>query len=154
MEERIDITINADEILKELEHVDDKIDALEEKAEEVIEDVENASRYSFNQVLGMARASYGLISSVVQAAGGTVSLTLHAAITGGFAMVAILKPLLAATAMTPGMQIQAALGFSSLMLTLTALMAARAKQRQISKKIRNVDMVLNSVSAIIGMINF
>ena len=125
-----------------------------EAVDKLRRDVEDAAKTSFNQVVGMARASYMLLNSVVKAAGGAVPATLEAIITGTISAIAIFKPLLTAAAVTPGMQIQAAIGFANLVLTFTALAAAQQKKEDIVQTISGMNGVLNGISALIGSINF
>ncbi len=143
MSEKIELDVDTEPIISKLKAVD-----------KLRQDVEGAATASFNQVVGMARASYMLIKNVVQAAGGTIPATLEAIISGTISAIAILKPLLTATAVTPGMQAQAAIGFANLVLTFAALSAAQQKKADIQQTIAGVNGILTGISALIGTINF
>jgi len=143
MSEKIQLDLDTDPLVKKLEAVD-----------KMREGVESRAKASFNQVVGMARASYMLLNSVVRAAGGSIPATLEAIISGTISAVAIFKPLLTAAAVTPGMQIQAAIGFANIVLTFAALSAAQQKKDEITQSIRGMNGVLTGISALIGSINF
>lgn len=143
MSEKMELDIDTEPIISKLKAVD-----------KLRQDVEGAAKASFNQVVGMARASYMLINNVVKAAGGAIPATLDAIISGTISAIAIFKPLLTAAAVTPGMQIQAAIGFANLVLTFSLLAAAQQKKDEITQTISGFSGVLTSLSAIIGMINF
>ncbi len=143
MSEKIELDIDTEPIISKLKVVD-----------KLRQDVEGAATASFNQVVGMARASYSLINSVIKAAGGAIPATLEAIISGTISAIAIFKPLLTAAAVTPGMQIQAAIGFASLALTFAALSAAQQKKTDVQQTIAGMNGVLTGISALIGTINF
>ena len=143
MSEKIELDLDARPLVENLEAVD-----------KLRRDVEDAAKTSFNQVVGMARASYMLLNSVVRAAGGSIPATLEAIISGTISAIAIFKPLLTAAAVTPGMQIQAAIGFANLVLTFAALSAAQQKKDEITQTISGMNGVLTGLSALIGTINF
>lgn len=143
MSEKIELDIDTELIIKKLEAVD-----------KLRENVEEAAKASFNQVIGMARASHMVISNVVKAAGGAIPATLDVIISGTISALAVFKPLLTTAAVTPGMQIQAAIGFANLMFTFAALSAARQKRTAILQSITGINGILTGISAIIGTINF
>ncbi len=143
MSEKIELDLDTRPLVEKLEAVD-----------KLRRDVEDAAKTSFNQVVGMARASYMLLNSVVRAAGGSIPATLEAIISGTISAIAIFKPLLTAAAVTPGMQIQAAIGFANLVLTFAALSAAQQKKDEITQTISGMNGVLTGLSALIGTINF
>ena len=178
MSERIDIVINAEEVLralervegkieevedkadtavirvvKVLEHGEDKIEELEDKAEAVIEKIEVQTIDSYQQVLNIARASWNIIQGVVRAAGGTISSTLRFAIGTALGAFAVLKPVFAAQAVS-GDYIRAALGMVSIGLGLAAVAAAQKEQAALERQFRGANMALNAVQTYIGSINF
>jgi len=153
MEEKIELTLNAEDLLRELEVIDEKVDELEEKASEVIEEVEIATTDSYNQVLNMARASWLTFQGIVRVGGGTISSVFRMAIGTTLGMIAMLKPIVAAQA-TTGDWVRAALGMTSIGLAIAATIAAQADYKKLELQIRGANMALHGIQSIIGSLNF
>ncbi len=154
MGERIDIVINAEEVLRALEKIDAKIEETEEKAEEVIEAVETAVTISYNQVLNMARATWLMTQGVVRAAGGAISATFRMAVGTALGAISVLIPIFTAEAVTPFMQAQAALGMISIGIAIAALAAAQQEEQELALQFRGANMALHGIQSIIGSLNF
>ncbi|KKK49156.1 hypothetical protein LCGC14_3137900, partial [marine sediment metagenome] len=85
----------------------EQLHTIEEKTKEVDVLVENTgkkSRQTWLLAVGVAQSSWVLFDSIASTAGVAVSGVLRATVQGAFAAIAILQPLLAAEAVTPGMQ--------------------------------------------------
>ena len=154
MGERIDIVINAEEVLRALEQVDAKIEETEEKAEEVIEKVEEAAIISYNQVLNMARSTWLMTQGIVRTAGGAISATFRMAVGTVLGAISMLLPIFTAEAVTPGMQVNAALGMISIGIAIAALAAAEQEQNELALQLRGANMALHGIQSFIGAVNF
>ncbi len=154
MGERIDIVINAEEVLRALERVDAKIEETEEKAEEVIEKIDTATTASYNQVLSMARATWLMTQGLVRATGGAISATFRMAVGTVLGAISMLLPIFTAEAVTPGMQAQAALGMISIGIAAAALAAAQQEEKELALQFRGANMALHGIQSIIGVLNF
>jgi len=138
-----------------------KLDVLEHRRNEVIlmsdkvfRDIDTGTRLSAQKVLLAARQGYGILTSLITAAGGTVSTLFTASISAAFSVVAILTPLFTAEAVTPGMQVQAALGFLQLGLSIAAIVNAQSQQSAITNQIQGGLNALNGTANLVGTMSF
>ncbi len=154
MGERIDIVINAEEVLRALEQVDAKIEETEEKAEEVIEKIDTSTTASYNQVLNMARSTWLMTQGIVRAAGGAISATFRMAVGATLGAISMLLPIFTAEAVTPGMQANAILGMISIATAIAALSAAQKEEQELALQFRGANMALHGIQSIIGVLNF
>jgi len=123
---------------------------IEEKTKEVdelVEKTDEKSKETWMLAVGVAQSSWVLMDSIISAAGGTVSGILRATISGAFAAIAIMKPLLAAEAVTPGMQAFAAIGFFNIGLAIIAAIAAERQAGEIDVDISKFSRTLSSTNS-------
>jgi len=66
----------------------------------------------------------------------------------------MLVPILTAESVTPGMQVQAALGFASVATSLAAMAAAEAQQKDFSNQLRGLNMSLHGIQSLLGSFHF
>ena len=150
LDEEITLTLNADELLLEL----DKVEARANEVENTVAKVEEESEKSYTAVIGMVHAGWLATQGMVRAAGGTISTVFRTVIGTTLGAISLLTPILTAEAVTPGMQAQAAMGFASIALALSALVAAEAQEQEFSDALRGANMALHGIQSMIGMINF
>ncbi|KKM03306.1 hypothetical protein LCGC14_1775750 [marine sediment metagenome] len=152
MSERIEITINAEEILRTLAEVNAKVEETEEKAEQVVESVEEQTKKSFNEIMGYMRATYMLISGVSRILGGGMSQIFSAIYMTAMSAIGAYKAIAAAMAVSPvpGARLQATLMMISLITATSSLVSIMAGQRELSTKIRGVNMSLHAISSLIS----
>ena len=149
-EEVLELTLNAEELLQELAIVE----AEAEKVEETVEDVKNESKITFQQVMGMAHAGWLTVHGLVRAAGGSIQTVFRTIVGTTLGAISILYPLLQATTVTPGMQVQGVMGLISISLAIQALIAAQAKEKEFSDALRGANMAMHGMQSMIGMMNF
>jgi hypothetical protein len=152
MSEEINIHIHIDDT--EVEETDKKVEELQSKAAKVTEDVEREANISFNKVMLMARGSYMMMAGLIRASGGAVSSIFRMTVSAAISTVAVLTPLLQAEAVTPGMQIQAAIGLTNLGLATAAIIAASTKQAELSHQLMGITTSLHGISMMLGSFYF
>ena len=151
MGERIEITINAEEVLRELDQLDNKIEDTEQKAEDVVETVEEQTKKSFNQVMGFMRASYSVISGMSRVMGGGMTQVFASMYMAAMSAIGTYKAIAAAIAATgPTGWIQASIMTTSLITASLNLVSIMSGQRTLSTKIRGINMALHGISGMIS----
>ena len=148
LDDEIVLTLNADELLQELE----KVEARADEAEEKVEAVKEVAEISFSKVMSMVHAGWLVTQGMVRAAGGTISTVFRTVVGTTLGMISMLIPILTAESVTPGMQAQAALGFASIAMATAALAAAEAEEREFSDALRGANMALHGIQSMLGMI--
>ena len=153
MSERIDISINAEEVLRALDQVDDKIDLVEVKAEIVLNEIEKKTQESFNQVLNMARAGWNITQQVVKIAGGSIDSLINLSISSALSMISVYQTISAGKAMTTQNWVQ----FGIEMGLWASAIAQVGMAGQLKEQFEKGDMIMRSfqsISSYIGSINF
>ena len=151
MGERIEITINAEEALRELDQLDSKIEDIEQKAEDAIETVEEQTKKSFNQVMGFMRGSYAMISGLSRVMGGGMTQVFSSMYMAAMSAIGTYTAIKAAIAATgPAGWVQAAIMTTSLITASLSLASILSGQRDLSTKIRGVNMALHGISGMIS----
>ena len=151
MGERIDITINAEEILRALQQIDNRIEETEEKAEEAIDTVEDQAEESFKEVMGFMRASYLMISGISRIMGGGMSQVFSSLYMAAMSAIGTYKAIAAAIAATgPTGWVQAGIMTTSLITANLSLISVMMGQRDLSTKIRGINMALHGISGVIS----
>jgi len=149
IEEVLSLTLNAEELLQELETVENKAD----EVEDTVEQVKEAAEISMGQVLGMVSAGWLATQGMVRAAGGTISTVFRTVIGTTLGAIATLTPIFAAQAST-GDWIRAAMGMASIGLALSALAAMQADEKQLSDQLRGANMALHGIQSMLGGFNW
>ncbi len=151
MGERIEISINAEEVLRALQQIDDNIEATEEKAEQLTESVEEQTQKSFNNVMGFMRASYLLISGLSRVMGGGMTQVFSSMYMAAMSVIGTYKAIAAAIAASgPAGWVQAGIMITSLVTASLSLVSILSGQRALSTKIRGVNMALHGISGMIS----
>lgn len=151
MGERIEITINAEEALRELDQLDSKIEETEQKAEEAVETVEKQTKKSFNQVMGFMRGSYAMISGMSRVMGGGMSQVFSSMYMAAMSAIGTYTAIKAAIAATgPAGWVQAGIMTTSLITASLSLASILSGQRDLSTKIRGINMALHGISGMIS----
>jgi vacuolar-type H+-ATPase subunit H len=148
MVDEITVHINVDD--SEVEEADQKVEDLKEKAEKITEEVEEKASYSYNKVMLMARGAYMATAGLIRATGGTVSAIFRMAVSAAISAVAVFRPIIAAEAVTPGMQVQAAIGSANLLLAMMAIASATKKRSEVSHQILAISTALHGVSMMLS----
>ena len=104
--------------------------------------------------MGGVHALWLTTQGAVRAMGGSISTVFRTVIGTTLGAISLLTPLLTAAAVTPGMQIQAAMGFASIGLAVAALIAAEAEEREVSDALRGANMALHGIQSFIGIVNW
>lgn len=126
-----------------------------EKQSQLVEDVQEEAVRSFNEVMGFMRASYLMISGVSRILGGEMSQTFSLMYSVGVSAIGTYQAIAAAMAATgPQGWIQAGLMMISLTTATASLVSILAGQRELSTKIRGINMSLHGISALIGDMYF
>ena len=150
----VNLKLNTQELRQELKQVNNEIDETNQKGAVVLKNVQKNVKLTRQQVVGLAQASWGVITGMLEAAGITISTQFKVLISSAFAAINILTPLLTAQAVTPGMQIQAALGFINLALAVASIGFAQAQEAELAAQLASGMQALNSVNGMIGMMNW
>lgn len=146
----VPLGIDTEKMVKELNTIDEK----RAEVDKAVEKTKKKTNETWMLAVGVAQSSWTLFDALISAAGGTVSGVLRATISGMFSAIAIIKPLLAAEAVTPGMQFAAAFGFMQIALAIAAAQKAEQTASNISSKISATKSVLGDVNSFIGSFNF
>jgi len=154
MSENIQLTVDVSRGNEALDALDKRIDAIVAKENEVIQTTEKASRISFNRVLGMARLGWTMTDQIMQAMGINIGPYWRMIIQSALSTVSILTPLLSATALTPGMEFQAAMGFAELGFAITAIVQAQLGQQQAAQQSAETGRALFTIGNFINSISF
>ena len=102
----------------------------------------------------MAHAGWLATQGIVRAAGGTIQTVFRTVIGTALGTIAVLAPLFTAMEVTPGMQVQATLGFVSLITSLAALDAATREEKEFSDALRGANMALHGIQSLLGVFDF
>lgn len=126
-----------------------------DKQAELVEDVKEEAVRSFNEVMGFMRASYLMISGVSRILGGEMSQVFSYMYSVGVSAIGTYKAIAAAMAASgPAGWVQATLMMMSLTTATSSLISILAGQRELSTKIRGINMSLHGISALIGSVGF
>ena len=102
----------------------------------------------------MVHAGWLTTQGLVRAAGGTIQTVFRTVVGTTLGTISVLAPLFTAMEVTPGMQIQAGIGFLSLAMSISALVAAQAQEKEFSDALRGANMALHGIQSIVGSWNF
>jgi hypothetical protein len=148
------LTIDVEKAIDDLEKVEEKRKEVEKDTKDAIKTVDkevaSMRRHAVNAMQGTWHALEGMMRSV----GITMPQLLRSVISGTFAAIKLLTPILTAEAVTPGMQIQAAIGFSQVALSIVAAAAAQREAAEQENSFNNINSVLGSINSLIGAWNF
>lgn len=148
MVDKIDIIVEVD--TSELEAAEEKAEEIIETQEETIEEVEKKAHMSFNKVMLMARGAYMITAGIIRATGGTVSTMFRMAISAAISTAAFMYPLLTAESLTPGMQVQAAIGLINLAIAMEAIGMAARQQQELARGMMAINTTLHGMSMMLG----
>lgn len=130
---------------------------LESKNQEITEKIEankEATQKSFTEVMGLMRTTYLMISGASRILGGGMSQVFSSMYMTAMAAIGTYKAIAAAMAATgPAGWIQAGIMTISLVTATTSLVSIMAGQRELSTKIRGINMALNGISGLISTFN-
>ena len=154
MGERIEITINAEEVFRVLQQADAKIEETEEKADQIIDEVDKRTADSFDQVLNMARSSYLIGMGMVKAMGGSISYMFRSMVSAMFTSIHALKALALGKAMTTQDWFSFAMEMGQLGLAISATIAADMDQQALGRRVMGAKMSLMGLQSMIGAIGF
>jgi len=147
----IDLIINEEKINAQLNSIKEKT----EKLDEIIENTNKKSSETWMLAVGVAQSSWSLLESVLSSVGIAIPGMLRATVQGAFAAINIMRPLIAAEAVTPGMQIAAGIGFANILLAIAAASTAQTAAGEIEQQMKNATgNVLADVNSLIGEFNF
>ena len=150
-DEKIEITIDAEPLKRELATVQAEIEKTKEDAIELAEAVEEKTTKSFKEVMGFMRMSYLMISGASRVIGGGMSQVFSSIYMVGMSAIATYKAIAAAIAATgPAGWVQAGIMTVSLITASTSLASILLGQRELSTKIRGINMMLHGLSSMIS----
>ena len=131
---------------------------LERKNEDIADKIElnkKATVKSFNEVMGMMRVGYLMISGFSRIMGGGMSQVFSSMYMIGMAAIGTYKAIAAAIAMTgPVGWVQAGIMTVSLITASSSLVSIMAGQRELSTKIRGINMTLHGISSMVSGMYF
>lgn len=146
--------INAEELMKDLDQVDQQREQVEENTKRTISFVDRSTRQVYQSVLRMGRASWQIMDTVLSAMGITVDYTFRAIMSAAFGVAQVLIPIFTAESITPGMQVQAALGFLELGMAMAALGQSQQQQAESQQMYSASLSVINSIQMFVGRSHF
>jgi len=152
MPDSIEIEIIVDD--SDLLEAEKDIEEFEETSHQVIDEVDNRTRESFNKVLSMARGSYLLALGAVKAFGGSISYMFRSMVSAAFTTIAAYKAISLGKLMTTGDWISFGMEMAQLGLATAATIAAQAGAQDIGRSLMGAKMSLMGLNQMIGMINF
>lgn len=151
MGEKIEITIDVEELLRALGDANVRIEETEEKAVDALESVEEQAQKSFNNVMGMMRVSYLMISGMSRVLGGGMTQIFSSMYITAISAIGTYKAIAAAMAASgPAGWLQATIMTLSLITATSSLVSIMAGQRELSTQIRGINMTLHGISTLIG----
>lgn len=142
--------INAEELFRELGEVKQEAEVVEE----IVEEVKQEAALTFSNVMGMVHAGWLATQGMVRAAGGSISTVFRTVVGSTLGAISVLIPLLTATSVTPGMYAQGVMGLASIALSVAALAAMEAQEKEFSDALRGANMALHGMQSMIGLMNF
>ena len=151
---KVYIDIDAQPAHQELNELEAHREEVESDVEETVQEVDTSLADSYTKCLNMARGAYLVGLGMVKSTGATVSYFFRAAISAVFSTAAMLKPLLFAKAITTGDWVNFGIGMASLSVAIASAVAAQAKQSELARGLRGIDMSLLGLQQLIGMMNF
>ncbi|MFX1371333.1 MAG: hypothetical protein ACFFCE_05690 [Promethearchaeota archaeon] len=152
MSEKVNLDVDTTVAKQKLDEVENKRQQVETATNKTVQEVEEKTTYAYQKVLSMARSSYLAGAAFVRATGTSVSYFFTSLISAGISAISLLTPILTAEAVTPGMQIQAAIGFLNIGIATTALIAAQLEQSKIAQQLASANEGLHNIQTIISYI--
>lgn len=148
-EERIELTIDPEPLKRAIRGINDEIEETKENATGMVDDVKERALESFNEVMGFMRATYLIISGVSRVMDQGMSGVFSSMYMVGMAAIATYKAIAAAMAASGVGTAQAIIMGISLTTATASLISILTGQRELSTKIRGVNMGLHGISALI-----
>lgn len=139
----LDLKVDEEGVMRQLQNIEEKT----KEVDKAVEETDKKSRKTWFLAVGVAQASWGLMDTLITSVGGTVSGVMRATIQGAFSAIAILQPILTATAVTPGMQALAAFGFFQIGLAIAAAAAAETNIGGIEQEIRGYSAGVTDINS-------
>lgn len=152
MSEKITLDVDTSEAQRKLNEVEKKRQQVESAANKTVIEVDKKTTFAYQKVLGMARSAYLAGAAFVRATGTSVSYFFTSLISAGISAISLLTPILTAEEVTPGMQIQAAIGLINIGIATTALIAAQLQQGQIAQQLASANEGLHNIQTILTYI--
>lgn len=151
---RVNIDITTEEAHRELDELEEHVEEVQEAKDETVEIVDRDLSVSYEKCLNMARGAYLVGLGMVKATGATVSYFFRAAVSAVFATATMLKPLLLGRALATGDWISFGVGMTSLGIAIASAVAAQAKDSELARGLRGVDMAMLGLQQLIGTFDF
>ncbi len=146
----LDLKIDEKSIMQQLRSIEEKRKDLDN----ALDKTKKKSKETWLLAVGVAQASWNLTTTLLEAQGVKVSALMRSAISGVFSTIAILKPILAVEAVTPGMQVAAAFGFAQIALSIVAAAAAEQEAAKIESNFQQGISGIGAMGDFIGSFNF
>ena len=153
-EERIELTIDPEPLKRAIRDINDDIEETKENATEMVDDVKDKAEKSFNEVMGFMRTSYLLISGISRVLGQGMSQVFSSIYMTAISAIGTYKAIAAAMAASGVGTAQAIIMGISLTTATASLVSIMAGQRDLSVKIRGINMTLHGISSMIGSMYF
>lgn len=156
MGERIELEIDGQKLLQEIYKTEQEAQRVSAEAHTILNEVDERTRISFNNVLNAARGAYLVGIGLTKAGGESISYFFRAMISAAFSTAAILGPQLQAAlakgeaTYDPWAIAQAVFGMISLGTSIGAAVAAQQQQMDIARSLRGADMALLGIQQLIG----
>lgn len=150
----ISLEVSTQQAEQQLAALNAMVKNTQQNVQTVVEQVDKEISATYLKTVNLARNAYTIGLGLVKAGGGSVSYFFRSMISAAFGAIAILTPLIAAEAVTPGMQIQAALGSIELGVAIAATIAATIEQSEIARGLRGAAMSLGAIQSLIGSLDY
>ena len=150
VDDKITLSINAEELLRELEEIEQRAN----EVEDIVVKVKRSSQISITKIMGGVHAGWLATQGMVRAAGGSIDTVFRTVVGTTLGAISMLVPVLTAQEAVPGMQIQATMGLISIGVAVAAMVAAELDQRELSDSLRGANMALHGIQSLIGMFSF
>ena len=139
----VPLGVDTEAMMRDLESIDEK----REEVDKAVEKTKKKTQETWMLAVGVAQSSWTLFETILSTSGVVISGFLRTAISSAFSAIAIIQPILAAEAVTPGMQAMAALGFFQIGLALTAAWEAERQAGGIDADITAASRQASSTSS-------
>ncbi len=157
-DKKVEIVLNAEELIRALELIEDKAEQTEEIVKTVSEKSDDMLRSSYFKALGLARSAYTIGLGMVKASGQSVSYFFRAMISATFGAIQTLYPLFKALIFKGAGTYNAyevamaLLGMAELAVATISVKMAEREESDIARGMRGVAMSLGGLNSLLSQI--
>ena len=137
-----------------IREMDESLDQLALKGEDVVETINTNSTKAWNRAVGIARSSYAVLEGVIRIGGGSIDALLQSIILGGISAIEFISSIIASEALTGVMTVQAVMAGIELAGAIGNIINVSRGQKEISQQTTDAMSFMNDVSSLIGRLNW